>query len=63
MPSDILERAYEPFFTTKKVGQGTGLGLSMVYGFAKQSNGFVKIDSEEGRGTRVELYLPGVSEA
>ena len=62
MPPETLARAYEPFFTTKEVGKGTGLGLSMVYGFAKQSNGFVKIDSEEGRGTRVELYLPRVSE-
>jgi len=58
MPSAILERVFEPFFTTKPEGQGTGLGLSMVYGFIKQSGGHVKIDSEVGQGTTVRLYLP-----
>ena len=57
MEPDVLERAFEPFFTTKDVGEGSGLGLSMVYGFAKQSGGHVTIDSEPGRGTAVTLYL------
>jgi signal transduction histidine kinase/CheY-like chemotaxis protein len=58
MPADVLARVFEPFFTTKEVGQGTGLGLSQVYGFAKQSRGDVKISSEVGAGTSVTIYLP-----
>ena len=58
MSPETLSKAFEPFFTTKPVGAGTGLGLSMVYGFVKQSGGQIKIDSEEGEGTRVYLQLP-----
>lgn len=58
MDADVLARAFEPFFTTKPSGAGTGLGLSMVYGFAKQTGGDVSIDSKIGKGTGVRLYLP-----
>ena len=66
MTSAVIEKAFDPFFTTKPIGQGTGLGLSMIYGFTKQSGGQVRIYSEVGKGTVVSLYLPrhvGASES
>ncbi|UIY45687.1 PAS domain-containing hybrid sensor histidine kinase/response regulator [Methylobacterium radiotolerans] len=58
MPPEVIAKAFDPFFTTKPLGQGTGLGLSMIYGFAKQSGGQVRIHSTEGEGTTVTIYLP-----
>ena len=58
MTESVIAKAFDPFFTTKPIGQGTGLGLSMIYGFAHQSGGHVRIESAEGRGTTITLYLP-----
>ena len=60
IPPEMIEKIFEPFYTTKPVGQGTGLGLSMVYGFLRQSGGHVSVESELGRGTIVRLFLPRV---
>jgi signal transduction histidine kinase len=58
MPADVAARAFEPFFTTKAPGRGTGLGLSQIHGFVRQSGGDVRLETEEGRGTRITLCLP-----
>jgi CheY-like chemotaxis protein len=58
MPPEVIARVFEPFFTTKPIGEGTGLGLSMIYGFAKQSGGQVRIYSEVDQGTTVAIYMP-----
>ena len=58
MPPEVMRRAFDPFYTTKPIGEGTGLGLSMIYGFARQSGGQVRIYSEIGQGTLVCLYIP-----
>ena len=63
MPPDILKKVFDPFFTTKPEGEGTGLGLSMAYGFVKQSHGHIKIESQQGAGTTIRIYLPRSLEA
>jgi len=62
MPPDVAERASEPFFTTKEVGKGSGLGLSQVFGFVSQCEGFVDVQTAPGRGTTVRLLLPAIEE-
>ena len=58
MPPEVIARAFDPFFTTKPIGEGSGLGLSMVYGFARQSGGQARIDSQVGKGTTIQIFLP-----
>ena len=61
IPAALVDKVFEPFFTTKPLGEGTGLGLSMVYGFVRQSGGFISIDTCQGEGTRVALHMPAAS--
>jgi len=63
MLPEVTDRAFEPFFTTKAAGSGTGLGLSMVYGFIKQSGGYIDIESKLGQGTTIMMHLPRTSKA
>src|SRR6202044_1616372 len=62
MTKEVRAKAFEPFFTTKEIGKGSGLGLSQVLGFAKQSGGGIRIDTRVGEGTSVKVYLPRASE-